>query len=397
MARVDQTRTLDPATGQEPPPSELVSGWKGLYSRNANALSIGIGGAAVIATLIVCLAIWGPGMQFPAAWGDVIGSEVDEWVLWLTREASWFFDGIKSVVTKVLITIEDFLLWAPWPAVVLAVAVTAWRVSGLAMAAFATVALVLVGLMGRLPGGTSTLWEGSMETLALIVVSVGISLLIGIPLGVAASRNSLADSVIRPILDGMQTMPSFVYLVPGILFFGLGNVPAVMATVIYAVPPVIRLTNLGIRQVSVEAVEAARSFGATPLQLLAKVQIPMALPTIMAGINQTTMMALAMVVVASLVGAGGLGEAVLRALGRQEAGNSAIAGLSIVVMAIIIDRITQSAARERERRFDRRLRAKARICRRQSRGRQPILQEVEAQGVKQTVNQEVYAHEAERK
>lgn len=348
MARADQTTTAD-AAAQPQKPADIEGGWKSLYSRNANSVTIAVGGAAVVICLVLCLSIWGPGMDFPAAWGESIGSEVDEWVLWLTREASWFFDGIKSVITKVLITIEDFLLWAPWPAVVLAVAITAWRVSGLAMAAFATVALILVGMMGRLPGGTSTLWEGSMETLALIVVSVGISLLIGIPLGVAASRNTLADSVIRPILDGMQTMPSFVYLVPGILFFGLGNVPAVMATVIYAVPPVIRLTNLGIRQVSEEAVEAARSFGATPLQLLTKVQIPMALPTIMAGINQTTMMALAMVVVASLVGAGGLGEAVLRALGRQEAGNSAIAGLAIVVMAIIIDRITQSAARERER------------------------------------------------
>ena len=320
-----------------------------MYSRNANAMTVAVGGAAVILTMVICLILWGSGMDFPVAWGESIGDTVDGWVLWLTREASWFFDGIKSVITKVLITIEDFLLWVPWPAVVLAVAITAWRVAGLTMAAFATVALVLIGLMGRLPGGTNTLWEGSMETLALIAVSVGISLLIGIPLGVAASRNSIADSIIRPILDGMQTMPSFVYLVPGILFFGLGNVPAVMATVIYAVPPVIRLTNLGIRQVSEEAVEAARSFGATPLQLLTKVQIPMALPTIMAGINQTTMMALAMVVVASLVGAGGLGEAVLRALGRQEAGNSAIAGLAIVVLAIIIDRITQSAARERER------------------------------------------------
>jgi glycine betaine/proline transport system permease protein len=150
----------------------------------------------------------------------------------------------------------------------------------------------------------------------------------------------------------MQTMPSFVYLLPGVLFFGLGAPAGVFATIIYAVPPVIRLTNLGIRQVSVEAVEAARSFGTTPFQLLTKVQVPMALPTIMAGINQTTMMALAMVVVASLVGAGGLGEAVLRALGRQEAGNSAIAGLAIVIMAIIIDRITQSVARERQERLN---------------------------------------------
>ena len=305
--------------------------------------------AAILACLIVCLVVWEPGMAFPAAWGRSIGAEVDEWVLWLTINASWFFDGIKNVVTKVLITIEDLLLWIPWPVFILGVGLTAWKISGRIMALFAIVALVLVGLMGRLPGGTSTLWEGSMETLALIIVSVSISLIIGIPLGIIASRSSFADSFMRPVLDGMQTMPSFVYLVPGILFFGLGNVPAVMATVIYAAPPVIRLTNLGIRQVSAEAVEAARSFGTTPIQLLTKVQIPLALPTIMAGINQTTMMALAMVVVASLVGAGGLGEAVLRALGRNEAGNSAIAGLAIVVMAVIIDRITQAAARERER------------------------------------------------
>ena len=310
------------------------------------------GSASVVASLILCLAIWGPGMAFPAEWGKPIGSQVDEWILWLTVEASWFFDGIKTVITRVLVTIEDFLLWIPWPAVILMVGLAAWKFSGRAMAIFSVVALLLLGMMGRLPGGTSTLWEGSMETLALIIVSVGISLLIGIPLGVTAARNSFADSLLRPILDGMQTMPSFVYLVPGILFFGLGNVPAVMATVIYAVPPVIRLTNLGIRQVDTEVVEAARSFGATSLQLLTKVQVPLALPTIMAGINQTTMMALAMVVVASLVGAGGLGEAVLRALGRQEAGNSAIAGLAIVVMAIIIDRITQSVARERQERLN---------------------------------------------
>ena len=325
---------------------------KGALARNGDLVWYIGGAAAVAACLIVCLAIWGPGMNFPAEWGKPIGSQVDEWILWLTVEASWFFDGIKTIITRVLVTIEDFLLWIPWPAVILLVGLAAWKFSGRVMAIFSVVALLLLGLMGRLPGGTSTLWEGSMETLALIIVSVGISLLIGIPLGVAAARNSLADSLLRPILDGMQTMPSFVYLVPGILFFGLGNVPAVMATVIYAVPPVIRLTNLGIRQVDSEVVEAARSFGATPLQLLAKVQIPLALPTIMAGINQTTMMALAMVVVASLVGAGGLGEAVLRALGRQEAGNSAIAGLAIVVMAIIIDRITQSVARERQERLN---------------------------------------------
>ena len=304
---------------------------------------------AVLVCLAICLAIWGPGMDFPAAWGKPIGAKVDEWILWLTVEASWLFDGIKDIITRVLIFIEDVLLWLPWPVVILGVGLIGWKLSGRNIAIFSVGALILVGMMGRLPGGTSTLWQGSMETLSLIFVSETISLMFGIPLGVLAARSSLANSILRPILDGMQTMPSFVYLVPGILFFGLGNVPAVMATVIYATPPVIRLTNLGIRQVSRDVVEAALSFGTTPYQMLAKIQIPLALPTIMAGINQTTMMALAMVVVASLVGAGGLGEAVLRALGRQEAGNSAIAGLSIVVMAIIIDRITQSVARERQR------------------------------------------------
>ena len=349
MAGVDRS-TSGVADLDRRSPDEVVEGGLVTLTRRFEGLVWYVGSAiALLVCLIVCLVIWEPGMAFPAEWGKPIGLKVDEWILWLTVNASWFFDGIKSVVTKVLITIEDLLLWIPWPVVILGVALASWKVAGRNMALFATAALLIVGLMGRLPGGTSTLWEGSMETLALIIVSVSISLIIGIPLGIVAARNSFADSLMRPILDGMQTMPSFVYLVPGILFFGLGNVPAVMATVIYAVPPVIRLTNLGIRQVSAEAVEAARSFGTTPLQLLAKVQIPLALPTIMAGINQTTMMALAMVVVASLVGAGGLGEAVLRALGRQEAGNSALAGLSIVVMAIIIDRITQSAARERQR------------------------------------------------
>ena len=307
------------------------------------------GSLALLASLVLCLIIWQPGMQFPVEWGRPIGIQVDQWVLWLTINGSWFFDGAKNVITRVLVFLEDILLWIPWPVTILGVTLTAWKVSGRGMALFAAVSMLLVGLMGRLPGGTSTLWEGTMETMALIMVSVIISLLIGIPLGIAGSRSTFWDALMRPILDGMQTMPSFVYLVPGILFFGLGNVPAIMATVIYAVPPVIRLTNLGIRQVSSEVVEAAQAFGTTPLQLLVKVQVPLALPTIMAGINQTTMLALSMAVIASLVGAGGLGESVLRALGRQEAGNSAIAGFSIVLMAIIIDRITQAAARERQR------------------------------------------------
>ncbi len=303
--------------------------------------------ASVLAAGIVSYIVWGAGMDFPAKWGRPIGAEVDAVVKWLTTNLAWLFDGIKEIVLQMLVALEDALLWLPWPALILAVSLVAWRVSGVALGAFCGVALVGVGLMGRLPGNPETLWASSMETLALILVSVFISLLTGIPLGVLGAKNRWVDNIIRPILDGAQTMPSFVYLVPALLFFGLGTVPAVMATVIYAIPPVIRLTNLGIRQVSPQTVEAARSFGATPMQLLVKVQIPMAIPTIMAGVNQTTMLALSMVVVASLVGAGGLGEVVLRALGRQEPGNALIGGLAIVSIAIVIDRITQALAKSK--------------------------------------------------
>ena len=303
----------------------------------------------VVGVGAVASAGWGHNLSFPVEWGRPIGGNIDEFVSWLTTNLDWLFGGIKKVVLQLLVWLEDGLLWVPWPAIIAAVVLVAWRVSGLALAVFAIAALLLIGFMGRLPDNTETLWDSSMETLALILVSVLISLLIGIPLGVFGARTTWADNVLRPILDGAQTMPSFVYLVPALLFFGLGAVPAVMATVIYAVPPVIRLTNLGIRQVSPETVEAARSFGATPTQLLVKVQIPMALPTIMAGVNQTTMLALSMVVMASLVGAGGVGEVVLRALGRQEPGNAFIGGVAIIFIAIVIDRITQAMARSRER------------------------------------------------
>ena len=292
-------------------------------------------GVALVAlvTLATVLA-WGARMEFPADVGRDIGKEIDAAVKWLTREGAWFFSGIKSIILKVLLNLEDALLWVPWPSVVVGIGFLAWRLAGWRVGVFSMFALLSIGFVG--------LWDSAMETLALVLTSVTLAVTIGVPLGVLAARNNAADALMRPFLDGMQTMPSFVYLVPAILFFSLGNVPAVMATIIYAVPPAIRLTNLGIRQVSPETLEAARSFGTTPMQLLLKVQIPMALPTIMAGINQTTMMALAMVVVGALVGAGGLGEDVLRALGRQEPGNSALAGMAIVFMAIIIDRLTQA-------------------------------------------------------
>ena len=316
-------------------------------------------GAGILLLLVVCLAVWGAGMEFPTTVSttevttssggtitltttirDETGAAIDSAVRWVTREGNWLFDGLSTAVTFALLNIEKALKWLPWPVIVVVLSIASFAVGRWPLLIFTPAALLFIGFMG--------LWENTIDTIALMVVAVAVSVGLGFPLGVLGARNQLADNIMRPILDGMQTMPSFVYLIPGILFFGLGKPAGIFATIIYAVPPVIRLTNLGIRQVSPETVEAARSFGASPVQLLTKVQVPMALPTIMAGINQTTMMALAMVTIASMVAAGGLGDNVLRALQKNEPGNGAIAGVSIVFLAIVIDRITQAAARNRQ-------------------------------------------------
>ena len=315
--------------------------------------------ASILVVTVVCLAIWGTGMEFPTTVStsqipteggnsitlektvrQVTANAIDGAVKWITREASWLFDGLSSAITYALIYIENGLGWIPWPAMVLGLGLASFAVGRWSLLAFTTFAFLYIGFMG--------LWTNTVATVALMVVAVAISIAIGLPLGVLAARNRWADNLMRPVLDAMQTMPSFVYLLPGILFFGLGKPAGIFATIIYAVPPVIRLTNLGIRQVSPETVEAARSFGASPFQILAKVQVPMALPTIMAGINQTTMMALAMVTIASMVAAGGLGDNVLRALQKNQPGNGAIAGVAIVLLAIVIDRLTQAVARRRQ-------------------------------------------------
>ena len=314
-----------------------------------------IGAAAVVVALLASLLVWGPEMDFPTTVSrqassdgsvtldrsvrDVTGGAIDDVVDWMTVEGDWLFDGLSTAVTFALVNIEKVLKWLPWPSVVVGLALLSFAVGRWGLLVFTSSALLFVGSMG--------LWENTLDTVALMVVAVAVSMSIGLPLGVLGARSRVADNLMRPILDGMQTMPSFVYLLPGILFFGLGKPAGIFATIIYAVPPVIRLTNLGIRQVSSETVEAARAFGASPWQILAKVQIPMALPTIMAGINQTTMMALAMVTIASLVAAGGLGDNVNRALQKNDPGNGLLAGLAIVFLAIIIDRLTQSVAGSR--------------------------------------------------
>jgi len=195
-----------------------------------------------------------------------------------------------------------------------------------------------VGLLG--------LWEDSMTTLAMVLASVIICTLMGVPLGILAGRSDRFEAGMRPVLDAMQTTPAFVYLVPIVMLFSVGNVAGVLATIIFALPPIVRLTSLGIRQVHPELVEAAQAFGATNWQVLRKVQIPQALPTILAGLNQTIMMALSMVVIAALIGAGGLGSPVVRGLNTLDIGGAVVGGLGIVLMAILLDRLTQSMARK---------------------------------------------------
>jgi len=271
-----------------------------------------------------------------------LGRWVNVGVDWLTVNLAVFFDTISDVIRVILTNLEYFLYWLPWPVVIAIFVLIAWRVTGWRVALFVAAGLYFMGALG--------LWEASMTTLALIITAVAISLLIGIPLGIVAARYNAVWAVLRPVLDAMQTIPSFVYLIPAIMFFGIGNVPGVIATVIFAVPPAVRMTNLGIREVSSDVVEAAVSFGSTARQLLTKVQLPLARPTIMAGVNQTIMLALSMVVVAGLVGAGGLGEQIVRALGHVDVGRGTEAGLAILVIAIILDRITMTLGRRKKKR-----------------------------------------------
>ncbi len=260
---------------------------------------------------------------------------------WLTVEGGSVFTWIGDTVLVPLVQLERFLIWVPWPVVILAVALAAWRSSGWKLALGSAAGLFFIGTVG--------LWEHAMKTLALVIAGTLVAMLIAIPTGIAMSRSDRIERLVRPLLDLMQTMPSFVYLVPAVMLFGMGKVPAVIATIIYAVPPAIRLTNLGLRQVPSDVMEAARSFGSTQNQMLLKVQLPLAMPTIMAGINQTIMMALAMVVVASYIGAAGLGSEVLNGIARLETGRGFMGGISIVIMAIIVDRISQAIAKPAHR------------------------------------------------
>ena len=289
--------------------------------------------AALLASFIIHGMEAESAMDFQKNFSPDITHAIDDGIDWVIINMDWFFDTISDYLKIALGHLRDFLVWIPWPVVLALVFITGWRAAGFRVGVASAAGMAAIGLVN--------LWEPAMVTVAILMVSVTIAVLVGIPVGVLSARSNFVDTVTRPILDAMQTMPSFVYLVPGIMLFGLGNVAAILATVLYAIPPCIRLTNLGIRQVDPSVVEAGRSFGSSPLQLLVKVQIPMAIPTIMAGVNQTVMMALAMATIAAMVGAGGLGIEVLRSMGQLEEGRAFVAGTAIVVMAIIIDRISQ--------------------------------------------------------
>ncbi len=251
----------------------------------------------------------------------------------------YFFDPLRYTIEFLLRGLERILLATPWSVLVAGVAIVAWRAAGRNVAILSALGLLLMGSFG--------LWEESIATLSLMGVSVVIALLIGIPLGVLSARHPRFERILRPILDAMQTMPAFVYLIPVVLFFGIARVPSVIATVIYALPPAIRLTALGIKQVAPSALEAADAFGSTSGQKLFKVQLPLAMPTILAGVNQTIMMALGIVVIAAMIGAGGLGKSVLDALRGQKSGAALEAGLAVVLMAVIFDRISEGASKRR--------------------------------------------------
>ena len=279
--------------------------------------------------------------QFPAFLQldtTAIDTAVRSFAVW----ASPVLDRISGALGGLVTGIHTLLEYIPWPILVLAVAALGWRARGSLRSG------ILYGVLFSLIGAVGY-WDMMELTLSIVIASVIIALIIGLPVGILLSGSDRANRIVRPILDTMQTMPVFVYLIPALLLFGTGNASAVIATVIYAVVPVIRLTSLGIRQVDKEVVEAAKSFGSTRSQALFKVQIPQALPTIMTGVNQTLMMAMAMVVTTSMIGARGLGMEVLNAVNRIEIGRGLVAGVSVVILAIILDRVTQGWFSDRKK------------------------------------------------
>ena len=264
---------------------------------------------------------------------------LDDWITrlieFLVENFRPFFQAIQIPVRWTLEIFQDVLTGAPPSLVLIVLSLVAWQLAGAKIGIYCLLTLGFIGFLGS--------WEEAMVSLSLVLTSLLVCVLLGIPLGVACARSDRIESSLKPLLDAMQTIPVFVYLVPVVMLFGIGEVPGVLATVIYALPPLIRLTNLGIRQVPEDVIEASMAFGATPNQLLLGVQIPLAMPTILAGVNQTVLFALGMSVITSMIAVPGLGLLVLRGLGNLDVGMAAVGGIGILGMAILLDRITQAA------------------------------------------------------
>ncbi|GKT18743.1 glycine betaine/L-proline ABC transporter permease ProW [Acidovorax sp. SUPP2522] len=281
------------------------------------------------------------GFQLHQLWDGSL--PVESWInhglSWVVTHFRPFFQTVRAPIDGTLAWVEGLLTSVPTLAMIALIGVLAWQFAGRALAVGTVVSLLLVAMLG--------IWPEAMVTLSLVLTSLAFCLVIGLPLGILLASSDRAQRVMRPVLDAMQTTPAFVYLVPVVMLFGIGNVPGVVVTIVFALPPLVRLTNLGIRQVRPDLIEAARAYGASPLQLLAKVQLPLAMPSIMAGINQSLMLSLSMVVIASMIAVGGLGQMVLRGIGRLDMGLATVGGLGIVLLAITLDRITQSMGQPR--------------------------------------------------
>lgn len=267
---------------------------------------------------------------------------IDESFRHFTRSYGDAIEQFFAPLQAFLIASERMMIGTPWPVMITVVGLIAWFASRRVTVVLGTIlTLLLIGYFG--------MWEDTMRTISMILVCTILAVLIGIPIGIVMARSNHVQGIVSPILDVMQTMPSFVYLIPVVMLLGIGKVPGLIAVVIYALPPMIRLTNLGIRLVDSDILEAADAFGSSPWQKLVKVQLPLALPTIMAGINQTIMMALAMVVIASMIGVQGLGQPVLRAIANQYFTLGIFNGLAIVGIAIVFDRVSQSFGQRLQR------------------------------------------------
>lgn len=269
---------------------------------------------------------------------DLVTLPFDDWVNafvrgWLVPNFRPAFRAAQMPITTVLAGLDGFFRWLPMLVTTAAFAALAWRAAGRGVALFTVLGFAFIDMIG--------LWAHTMTTLAMVVTAVLFCAVIGVPLGIVSAGSDRLWKVVRPILDIMQTIPSFVYLVPIVMLFGVGMTPGIIATIIFALPPIVRLTNLGIRNVRADLIEAAEAFGSTRWQMLWDVQLPLAMRTIMAGLNQTLMLALSMVVIAALIGAGGLGLVVNTGLGRLDVGGATAGGVGIVILAIVLDRITQ--------------------------------------------------------